>query len=106
VIIGGISIDNCTMHTTMDLLRNGYNVFVVLDVSSTNNKLAEDAAVLRMTNAGAVPTTWLAMATELVGDWNTPHGQELMKVVQEHLKGSTVGEPHDTTPDGLGLGAS
>ncbi len=93
------------MHTTLDLLRNGYNVYVVLDVSSTNSALAEQAAILRVTNAGAVPTTWLAIATELVGDWNTPHGQELMGVVQQHLKGSTVGVPQDTTPDGLGIGS-
>jgi nicotinamidase-related amidase len=36
VIIGGISIDNCT------LIRNGYNVYVVVDASSTNSKLAEE----------------------------------------------------------------
>ena len=105
VVIGGISIDNCTLHTSLDLLRAGYNVFVVLDVSSTNNQLAEDAAVRRLTNAGAVGTTWLAMATELVGDWNTPLGRELMAVVGQHLVGSTVGTPADPTPDGKGIGA-
>jgi nicotinamidase-related amidase len=42
VIIGGISIDNCTLHTSLDLIRNGYNVYVVVDASSTNSKLAEE----------------------------------------------------------------
>ena len=51
VIIGGISIDNCTLHTSLDLLRNGYNVFVIVDVSSTNSKLAEDAAIQRLIQA-------------------------------------------------------
>jgi nicotinamidase-related amidase len=99
VIIGGISVDNCTLHTTLDLLRAGYNVFVVLDVSSTNNKLAEDAAIARMTRAGAVPTTWIAVATELLKDWNSPTGQQLMQVMQAHLAKSTVGTPVDPSGD-------
>jgi hypothetical protein len=99
VIIGGISIDNCTLHTTLDLLRAGYNVFVVLDVSSTNNKLAEDAAVTRLVRAGAVPTSWIAVATELVKDWNSPQGQQLMPVIQAHLAGSTVGTPVDPSAE-------
>jgi hypothetical protein len=99
VIIGGISIDNCTLHTTLDLLRAGYNVFVVLDVSSTNNKLAEDAAVTRLVRAGAVPTSWIAVATELVKDWNSPQGQQLMPVIQAHLAASTVGTPVDPSAE-------
>lgn len=65
VVIGGISIDNCTLHTSLDLLRNGYNVFVVVHVSSTNSKLAEDAAIQRLIRAGAVPVSWLNALTEL-----------------------------------------
>ena len=57
VLIGGISIDNCTLHTSLDLLRDGYDVFVVVDVSSTNSKLAEDAAIMRLIQAGAVPVS-------------------------------------------------
>jgi nicotinamidase-related amidase len=55
VIIGGISIDNCTLHTSLDLLRNGYNVYVAVDASGTNSKAAEDAAIERLVLAGAVP---------------------------------------------------
>ena len=48
VVIGGISIDNCTLHTTLDLLRDGYNVYVVVDVSGTNSQVAETAAIARL----------------------------------------------------------
>jgi nicotinamidase-related amidase len=100
VIIGGISIDNCTLHTTLDLLRNGYNVFVMVDVSSTNNKLAEDAALQRMMKAGAVLTTWIAASTELVKDWNSPDGQKLTQLVMmPHMAPSTVGTPQDPSAD-------
>jgi nicotinamidase-related amidase len=103
VVIGGISIDNCVLHTTLDLIRAGYNVYVLTDVSPTNNPFAQAAAETRMTQAGAVPMTWITLATDLVGDWNSPYGQELMPVMGQHLAPSTVGERNDTTPDGLGL---
>jgi nicotinamidase-related amidase len=99
VIIGGISIDNCTLHTTLDLIRNGYHVFVMIDVSSTNNKLAEDAALQRMVKAGAVLTTWIATSTELVKDWNSPDGQKLTQLVMmPHMAASTVGTPKTQVP--------
>ncbi len=103
VVIGGISIDNCVLHTSLDLLREGYNVFVLTDVSPTNSPIAQAAAEARLAQAGAVPTTWIQLATDLVGDWNSPLGQELMPVMGQHLAPSTMGERSDTTPDGLGL---
>ncbi|HZF65874.1 MAG TPA: isochorismatase family protein [Chitinophagaceae bacterium] len=100
VLIGGISIDNCTLHTTLDLLRNGYNVFVMIDVSSTNNKLAEDAALQRLVKAGAVLTTWIAAASEMVKDWNSKEGAHLMQfVMMPHMAASTVGEAKDPSAD-------
>jgi len=104
VIIGGISIDNCTLHTTLDLLRNGYNVYVVTDVSPTNTALAHEAAMNRMTQAGAVPVGWIGAATDLIGDWNSPAGRAVMPLMQQHLAASTIGTPVDTTPDGKGFG--
>ncbi len=103
VVIGGISIDNCTLHTSLDLLRNGYNVFVVVDVSSTNSKLAEDAAIQRLIQAGAVPVSWLNALTELGMDFAGPHGKGMMEIIQTHWPASTVGPVDDTTPDGHGM---
>lgn len=103
VVIGGISIDNCTLHTSLDLLRNGYNVFVIVDVSSTNSKLAEDAAIDRLIQAGAVPVSWLNALTELGTDFAGPHGKGMMEIIQAHWPASTVGVVDDTTPDGRGM---
>ena len=103
VIIGGIAIDNCTLHTTLDLLRNGYNVYVVTDVSPTNSPLAHEAALNRMTRAGAVPVGWIGVATDLIGDWGSPAGRAVMPLMQQHLAASTIGTPVDTTPDGKGF---
>lgn len=103
VIIGGISIDNCTLATTLDLLRDGYNVYVVVDASGSNSKMAEDMAIHRMRDAGAVMVTWLNMATELGVDFAAPVGKELMSLVSTHWPASTVGDVEDLTPDGRGM---
>lgn len=103
VVIGGISIDNCTLHTSLDLLRAGYNVYVVVDVSGTNSKIAEDIAVTRLIQAGAVPVTWLNILTELGGDFAGPYGKGMMEIIQKHWPASTIGPVDDTTPDGAGM---
>jgi hypothetical protein len=106
VIIGGISIDNCVLHTALDLLRAGYNVFVVTDVSGTNSDLAERTAIMRMRDAGAVMTGWLAIATELAVDFASPYGDGLKEIIGTHWPASTVGTVEDTTPDGHGMQAA
>lgn len=103
VVIGGISIDNCTMHTSLDLLRAGYNVYVVVDASGTNSKVAEDIAVTRLIQAGAVPVTWLNILTELGGDFAGPYGKGMMEIIQKHWPASTIGPVEDLTPDGHGM---
>lgn len=103
VIIGGISIDNCTLHTSLDLIRNGYNVYVVVDASGSNSKLAEDAAIQRLIMAGAVPVGWLNALTDLGKDFAGPHGKGMMQIIQAHWPASTVGPVEDTTPDGRGM---
>ena len=103
VVIGGISIDNCTLLTSLDLLRAGYNVYVVADVSATNAKLAEDAALMRLAQAGAVTVGWLNVLTEMGGDFAGPYGSEMAAIVRDHWPASTVGETRDLTPDGRGL---
>lgn len=103
VIIGGISIDNCVQHTVLDLLRADYNVYVVTDVSGTNSELAERTAIMRMRDAGAVMTGWLAIATELGVDFASQYGDGLKEIIGTHWPASTVGQVEDTTPDGHGM---
>lgn len=103
VIIGGISIDNCTLHTALDLIREGYKVYVVVDVSGSNTKMAEDMAIMRLRDAGAVTTTWLTIMNELGVDFAGPYGQAMMASVVTHWPPSTVGPVMDMSPDGHGL---
>lgn len=69
LIIAGVVTDVCVSFPTLSALREGYQVFVVTDASGTFNKSVRDAAILRMTQAGAVMTSWFAVACELQRDW-------------------------------------
>jgi nicotinamidase-related amidase len=84
LIVGGISLDICTQLLTLDLLREGYEVYVVVDASGADQKVVEEAAMMRMTQAGAVMVSWGTLASELMKDWNTPYGPAIGKLYQEH----------------------
>jgi nicotinamidase-related amidase len=104
VVIGGISIDNCTLHTALDLLRAGYRVYVVTDVSGSNSAMAEQDAIARLRDAGAVTGGWLSILTDLGRDFADPtYGPGMMAIIQAHWPASTTGPVLDTTPDGHGM---
>ncbi len=77
IVIGGISIDNCTLITSLDLLRNGYDVYVLVDASGTTSELVENAAIMRLVNAGAVPIGMVMLASEILKDWKKPEGKQV-----------------------------
>lgn len=83
VIVGGISLDICTQLLTLDLLRAGYDVYVVTDCSGTDQPIAEMSAMLRMTQAGAVMVTWGTLASEIMKDWQSPYGNDVGKLYME-----------------------
>jgi Isochorismatase family len=84
LIMAGISIDNCLMQLALDALKAGYEVYVVVDASGSDEKLVEQAAMQRLTQAGAVMTSWVSLASELMGDWETPEGPAVGQIYQQH----------------------
>ena len=84
LILAGISTDNCVELTALDLMRHGYEVYVVVDVSGTDHAQVELAAMLRLTQAGAVMTNWVSLASELMEDWQTPEGPLVGALYQDY----------------------
>ncbi len=83
IILGGISLDICTLQLTIDLLGAGYEAYVVVDVSGSDTELNQTAAMHRMTQAGAVMVNWASIASELMKDWQTPEGPEVGQLYQD-----------------------
>ena len=69
LIMAGVVTDVCVTFPALCALEAGYQVFVVVDASGTFNKSVRDAALMRMTQAGAVMVNWFAVACELARDW-------------------------------------
>jgi nicotinamidase-related amidase len=84
VILGGISLDICTQLLTLDLLANGYEPYVVVDISGSDSMLVETAAMLRMTQAGAVMVSWASIASEILADWQTAEGPTIGALYQNN----------------------
>jgi nicotinamidase-related amidase len=84
VILGGISLDICTALLTTDLLHHNYECYVVVDVSGSDTLLNEQAAMLRLTQVGAVMTNWGSIASQIMGDWQTPEGAKIGQLYQEN----------------------
>ena len=69
VVLAGLWTEVCVAHPALDALRDGYEVYVVCDACAGVSIVAHDLAIERMTQAGAVPITWLQFLLELQRDW-------------------------------------
>jgi nicotinamidase-related amidase len=85
LLIGGISTEVCVAFCSLSALDEGYEAYPVLDASGTWNKLVEDAAIMRMVQAGATPMTWCGVGAELLRDWRSATGQQHAKLMGDHL---------------------
>ena len=84
VIMAGISIDNCVMQLALDVLKAGYEVYVLPDVSGTTSVLVEQVAISRLVQAGATMTNWVSLASELMDDWEKPEGKLVGELYQKY----------------------
>lgn len=84
LLIAGIVTDVCVVFPTISALAEGYEVYVVVDASGTFNQSVKEAALIRMSNAGAVLINWFALASELQKDWRND-GDKLKKILQHRL---------------------
>jgi nicotinamidase-related amidase len=66
----------------LDLLAEGYNVYVVGDCVSSRKKYTRDTAVARMAGAGAIVTNAETALFELLGSASDPHFKAISKLVK------------------------
>lgn len=81
LIMAAISTDVCLAFPAISAAKAGYDVYAVLDASATWDSLTEQAAMMRMNNAGVTLVGWMAIGAELQADWARPTGE----VFGQHL---------------------
>ena len=72
LIVGGLHTEICLTFATVQALQDGYDVMYVTDAVGGRSQAAHRTGIERLAHAGAVPTTALAVTTELFRDWAGP----------------------------------
>lgn len=85
IILCGLWTEVCITWPTLNMLNEGYNIYVVEDACGATSQAAHDAALSRMVQAGAVRMTTIATVLEFQRDWaNREHYNDLMMLFREH----------------------
>jgi nicotinamidase-related amidase len=81
LIIAGLHTEICQSFATVAALKDGYDVMYVTDAVGGRSQVAHRTGIERLAHAGAVPTTALAVTTELFRDWASPEAAAALKVI-------------------------
>jgi len=81
LIVGGLHTEICLTFATVQALKDGYDVMFVTDAVGGRSQIAHRTGIERLSHAGAVPSTALAVTTELFRDWATPPATPALEVI-------------------------
>ncbi|MEO0795166.1 MAG: hydrolase [Verrucomicrobiota bacterium] len=83
IIMTGLWTEVCVTWPTIEMLGEGYNIYVVEDCCGATSPAAHEAALSRMVQAGAVRLTTIGGLLEWQRDWaNREHYNELMNLLK------------------------
>jgi isochorismate hydrolase len=86
LIIAGVTNDVCTVFPALSLMREGFEVQVEADAGGSPSGIADDMALRRMERAGFTLTSTNQLVAEIVGNWTTPEGSQIVQVVMETMQ--------------------
>jgi nicotinamidase-related amidase len=86
LVIAGLWTEVCVAFPTLDALRDGYQVYFVVDAIGGVSRTAHESAIQRMIQAGATPITVLGLACELQRDWGRPEAERLRAIMREYFE--------------------
>ena len=82
LIICALWTEICMAFPALDAMREGYEVYPVVDAIGGTSLEAHNAGLQRVVQAGAKPISWVALAVELQRDWaRLETVQEVVQIV-------------------------
>jgi len=85
VVIAGLWTEACVMFPTLDLLKEGYEIYIPADSCGDISPEAHERSMDRAVQAGAVPITSLQYVFELQQDWARSATYEgVMDILRAH----------------------
>lgn len=85
LIFGALYTEICLAFPVVDAMRDGYEAMFVVDAVGGMSQLAHRTAIERLSAAGAIPNTSLALVTELFRDWKSPVADKAREIVKWYL---------------------
>jgi nicotinamidase-related amidase len=85
LIFAALYTEICLAFPVIDAMRDGYEAMFVVDAVGGMSQLAHRTAIERLTAAGAVPNTSLALVTELFRDWKSPIADKAREVIKWYM---------------------
>jgi nicotinamidase-related amidase len=84
LIMGALWTEVCLAFPVLDALKEGFEVYPVVDAVAGTSPVAHEWALQRMLQAGAHPVSWISVMCELQRDWNrTATAQGMIKIAVE-----------------------
>ena len=84
ILMTGLWTEVCITWPTIEMLGAGYNIYVVEDCCGATSPAAQEAALSRMVQAGAVRLTTIGALLEFQRDWkNKEHYNALMAILKQ-----------------------
>ncbi len=81
LIMGGVTTDICLIFPSISAVQAGFDVQAVMDASGSSYEMQEEMSRRRMERAGVVLTTTNTIIAELVQDWSSPQGSQLVMLL-------------------------
>ena len=70
LIMAALWTEVCLVHPALDAIRDGFEVFAVIDCVGGTSLEAHQLGVQRLVQAGGKPISWVQLICELQRDWN------------------------------------
>jgi nicotinamidase-related amidase len=69
LIVAALWTEACLLFPALDAMKEGYEVYPIVDAVGGTSLIAHDAALRRMEKAGAQPTSIMSLVCEIQRDW-------------------------------------
>ncbi len=92
LVIAALWTEVCLAFPALCAVKDGYDVYAVVDASGATTLEAHNAAIKRMGQVGVMPVTWIQMMCELQRDWARKETYDaVMKLAKEHAGAYGIG---------------
>jgi nicotinamidase-related amidase len=90
MVVSGLWTSMCFAYTALHGLREGYEVYGLMDAGGDSTPDAHKYGIKRMLDAGVIPITVESLVSEWMHDWGNPKSMELVKEVYSRY-GAMIG---------------